>query len=128
MISIIILFILIIFYFVNTEYFLDLSIICLDNTILYNNLFYYKVAPKCIDKATIINNMCYFPDITTCPINYTLVNEDCIGTGIQLCQDGYNLINNKCIKLAGQPMCPDGTIPLGSECNLYNGFISNLYS
>jgi len=128
---ILILFILIIFYFINTENFntlLDSNIICPDNTILHNNLCYDKVKPKCIDKATIINDMCYFSNIIECPINYKLVNENCIGYGPQICQDGYNFMDNKCIKLAGQPMCQDGTIPKGPECDLFNGYISNLNS
>jgi len=129
MIIILILFILILCYLLTTEQFntlLDDIVTCPDNAILYNNLCYNKSVPTCIKKATIIDGICYFPDIFVCPDHYTLTNNDCIGTGVKICQDGYNLQNNKCIKLAGQAICPDGSIPKGPNCDLDNGYISNL--
>ena len=94
---------------------LDLTTTCPDNTILYNNLCYNKVTPTCIKNATIIDDICYFPDIFVCPYNYTLTNNECKSDFPKpvkmICPDGYNLLNNKCIKIAGQAVCPDGSIP-----------------
>lgn len=105
---------------------LDDKVTCPTNAILYNNLCYDKAIPSCVKKATIIDGVCYFPDIFVCPINYKLDNDNCIGKGKQICPDGYNLQNNKCIKIAGQAICPDGSIPKGPNCDLDNGYISNL--
>ena len=129
MIIILILFILIVCYLLSYENFntlLDDIVTCPNNAILHDNLCYDNVVPSCIKKASMIDGVCYFTDIFVCPINYKLENNDCIGIGTKICYDGYNLQNNKCIKIAGQAICPDGSIPKGPKCDLISGYISNL--
>jgi len=130
---IIILIILILCYLLSYEHFntlLDDIVTCPPNATLYNNLCYEKAIPTCIKKATMIDGICYFPDIFVCPDNYTLTNNDCVSNYPKpvpkMCPDGYKLKDNKCIKLAGLPTCPDGSLARNGNCDLNNGYISNL--